>query len=80
MEINGLMGLMKLKKKIILKETNKGGIGIIMGTKHYCKMVYDHLNDKQIYKKIDKTCKNKEINKIARSPRTTIVCFLCTNR
>ena len=43
-------------------------------------MIYDHLNDNQIYKKIDKTCKNKEINKITRSPRTTIVCFLCAKR
>ena len=32
MELNGLMDLMKLKKKknIILKKTNKGGIGVIM--------------------------------------------------
>ena len=77
---NGFNEIKNIYIYIILKETNKGGIGVIMGTKHYCKMVYDHLNDKQIYKKIDKICKNKEINKIARSPRTTIVCFLCTNR
>ena len=34
-----------------VKEANKGGSVVIKSTNHYCKMVYDHLNDNQIYKK-----------------------------
>ena len=34
-----------------VKEANKGGSVVIKSTNHYCKMVYDHLTDNQIYKK-----------------------------
>ena len=36
------------------------GSVVIMSTKHYFKMVYDRLNDNQIYKKTDSKCGNKE--------------------
>ena len=34
-----------------VKEANKGESVVIKSTNYYCKMVYDHLNDNQIYKK-----------------------------
>ena len=53
---------LKNNKNIILEE--KVGSVITMNTKHYCKMVYDHLNNNQICNKIDKTCDNAVMNKI----------------
>ena len=60
---------MKLKnnKNIIIKEADKEGSVVIMSTKHYCKMVYDHLNDNQIHKKTDNTYGNKVMNKIKKT-------------
>ena len=55
---------LKNNKNVIIKEADKGGIVLIMSTKHYCKMVYDHLYNKQIYKKTDSTCDTKVMNKI----------------
>ena len=49
---------------IIIKEAGKGRSVVIMGAKHYYKMIYDHLNDNQIYNKTDSTCDNKVMNKI----------------
>ena len=64
-------GFMELKNKNIkIKEADKGGSIAIMSTKHYCKMVMDHLNDNQIYKKTDSICGNKVINKIKNLPRS----------
>ena len=52
-------------KNIVIKEADKGGNKVILSTKKYCKMVYDHLNDNQIYEKTDSTCdkQNNEQNK-----------------
>ena len=49
----------------MIKEADKGGNKVILSTKKYCKMVYDHLNDNQIYEKTDSTCdkQNNEQNK-----------------
>ena len=55
---------LKNNKNIIIKEGYKGGSAVIMSTKHYYKMVSDHLNDNQIYKKTDNTCDNKLMNKV----------------
>ena len=57
---------MKLKnnKNIVIKEEDKGGIVVIMCTKHYCKIIYDHLDNKQIYKRTDSTCDTKVMEKI----------------
>ena len=35
---------LKNNKNIIIKEVDKGESVVTMSTKHYCKMVYDHLN------------------------------------
>lgn len=53
---------------ILIKEANNRGSVGIMITKHY-KMVYDRLNDNQLYKKTDTTCDNKVINKIKKLPQ-----------
>lgn len=57
---------MQLGKKtnIIIKEAGKEGIVVTMSTKHYCKIIHDHLNGNQIYKKADSTCGNIVMNKI----------------
>ena len=57
---------MKLKnnKNIVIKEEDKGGIVVIMCTKHYCKIIYDHLDNKQIYKRTDSTCDTEVMDKI----------------
>ena len=62
-------GLMELKnnKNIIIKEADKGGKVVIMSTKHYCKMIYDHLNNNQIFEKTDNICGNKVMNKIKKN-------------
>ena len=59
-------GLMELKtnKNTIIKGADKRGSVVIISTKHYCKMVYQHLYNKQIHKKTDSTCNNKVMNKI----------------
>ena len=55
---------LKNNKNIIIKEADKGGTVVIMSKKHYCKMVFDHLNDNQIYERTDNTSDNKVMNKI----------------
>ena len=39
---------LKENEGLILKEADKGGAVVIMNTKHYLKMIIDHLNDKTI--------------------------------
>ena len=56
---------LKTNKNAIIKGADKGGSVVIISTKHYCKMVYHHLCNKQIHKKkTDSTCNNKAMNKI----------------
>ena len=40
---------------IVIKEADKGGSVVIMEKDHYLKMVYDQLNDRATYKKVDST-------------------------
>ena len=42
---------LKTNKNAIIKGADKGGSVVIISTKHYCKMVYHHLCNKQIHKK-----------------------------
>ena len=58
---------LKNNKNIIIKEADKGGKVVIMSTKHYCKMIYDHLNNNQIFEKTDNICGNKVMNKIKKN-------------
>ena len=46
----------KKNKDIIIKETDKGGAVVIMNTKHYLKMISDHLNDETTYKMVESNC------------------------
>ena len=58
---------LKNNKNIIIKEANKRRSVVIMCTKDYRKMVCDHLNDNEIYKKTDSTCDKKVFNKIKKT-------------
>ena len=55
---------LKNNKNILINEADKGGSVVMMSTKHYYKIVYDHFYNKQIYGKTDSTCDNKVMNKI----------------
>ena len=44
---------LKNNKNIIIKEADKGVSVIIISARRFCKMVYYHVNDNQIYKKND---------------------------
>ena len=54
---------LKNNKNIINEEDEVGKI-VIMNTKHYCKMIYDHINNNQIYKNTYITCDNNVTNEI----------------
>ena len=60
---------LKTNKNTIIKGADKGGSVVIISTKHYCKMVYHHLYNKQIHKKTDSSSDNKVMNKI-KKPRS----------
>ena len=47
---------LKENKGIILKEADNGGAVVIMNTKHYLKMISDHLNDETTYKMVESNC------------------------
>ena len=42
-----------------MKEVDKGGAVVIMNTKHYLKMISDHLNDKTTYQMVEANCDAK---------------------
>ena len=52
-------------KDIIIKEADKGGSVVIMNTTHYCKMIFDNLNDKKTYKEVANKCDKKVMTRIA---------------
>ena len=54
---------LKNNENIINEEDEVGKI-VIMNTKHYCKMIYDHINNNQIYKNTNSTCDNNVTNEI----------------
>ena len=44
---------------MIIKAAAKGGAVAIMNTKHYLKMISDHLTDETTYKKVQSKCDAK---------------------
>ena len=42
-----------------MKEADKDGTVVIMNTKHYLKMISDHLNDETTYKMVEGDCDAK---------------------
>ena len=57
---------LKKNKDIVIKETEKGGAVVIMNTKHYLKMISDHLNDETTYKMVEANCDAKVMKGIAK--------------
>ena len=57
---------LKNNKDIIIKEADKGGAVVIMNTKHYFKMISDHLNEEKTYKMVESNCDTKEMKRIAK--------------
>ena len=55
-EWQDILNLKKNKDIIIIKEAEKGGVVVIMNTKHYLKMISDHLNDETTYKMVELNC------------------------
>ena len=51
---------------MIIKEADKGGIVVIMNTKHYLKMISDHLNDEKTYKMVEANYDAKAIKGITK--------------
>ena len=43
----------------MIKEVGKGGAAVIMNTKHYLRMISDHLNNKATYKMVESNCDSK---------------------
>ena len=57
---------LKKNKDIIIKEAGKGGAVVIMNTKHYFKMISDHLNDEATYKMVEANCNARLMKGIAK--------------
>ena len=57
---------LKKNKDIVIKEADTGMTVVIMKTKHYLKMINDHLNDKTTYKMVEANCDAKEMKGIAK--------------
>ena len=53
-------------KDIVIKEADKGGAVVIMNTKHYLKMISNHLNDETTYKMVEANCDTKVMKGIAK--------------
>ena len=56
----------KKNKSIKIKELDKGGAVVIMNTKHYLKMLSDHLNDETTNKMVESNCNAKVMKGIAK--------------
>ena len=57
---------LKKNKDIVINEADKGGAVVIMNTKHYLKMISDHLNDETTYKMVEANCDAKVMKGIAK--------------
>ena len=57
---------LKKNKDIIIKESDKGGAVVIMNTKHYPKMIINHLNDEATYKMVESNCDAEVMKGIAK--------------
>ena len=44
---------------MIIKEADKGDAVVIMDTKHYIKMISDHLNEETTYNMVESNCDGK---------------------
>ena len=51
---------------MIIKAADKGGAVEIMNTKHYLKMISDHLTDETTYKMVQLNCDAKIMKVMAR--------------
>lgn len=51
---------------IVIKQSDKGGGIIIMDAEHYQQMVYDQLNDRNFYSKVDAKVDKKTFNKVCK--------------
>ena len=56
----------QFKKGIIIKEADKCMTVVIMKTKHYLKMISDHLNDETTIKMVELNCDAKVMKGIAK--------------
>ena len=57
---------LKKNKDITIKEADNGGAVVIMNTKHYFKMISDHLNDETTYKMVESNCDTKVMKGITK--------------
>ena len=57
---------LKKNKSIKIKEADKGGAVVIMNTKHYLKILSDHLNDETTYKMVESNCNAKVMKGVAK--------------
>ena len=57
---------LKKNKQIVIKKADKGLTVVITNTKHYLKMISDHLNDETIYKMVEANCDAKVMKGIAK--------------
>ena len=53
-------------KDIVIKEADKSGAVVIMNTKHYLKMISNHLNDETTYKMVEANYDTKVMKGIAK--------------
>ena len=49
-----------------MKQAGKDGTVVIMNTKHYLKMISDHLNDETTYEMVEANCNAKVMKGIAK--------------
>ena len=55
-----------MEGKVSKGEADKGMTVVIMKTKHYLKMISDHLNDERTYKMVEANCDAKVMKGIAK--------------